>query len=398
MEKKQAEVNIGMIGHVDAGKTSLVEALTGKWVDTHSEELKRGISIRLGYADTFFRHCKKCALYFSTDEACPQCKKKAETTRVVSFVDAPGHENLMTTMLSGAALMHGAVLVVAANETCPQAQTIEHLNAIKLSGIKHIVVAQNKIDLANRDEAMKNYQQIKKFLEDNGYSDSPVIPTAAHFKANISQLIEAIEKTIPTPKFDSKKPLKMYCARSFDVNKPGTSPEKIRGGILGGTIIQGTAKKGMIIEIVPGINDTKLETKIVNIHSSFAELDEALPGGLVAIETQLDPGYCQGDRQKGQLIGENLPKPTNRIRMKINMLERAVGTQKLEVRKNDQVVLSVGTMPVIGTVLSIGKDHAEIATQKSVVFDTDTKIAVSVKDNLKWRLAGYGSPEAKSGN
>ncbi|MCD6247655.1 MAG: GTP-binding protein, partial [Candidatus Diapherotrites archaeon] len=149
----QASVNIGLIGHVDAGKTSLVEALTGRWVDTHSEELKRGISIRIGYADASIYLCPKCKRYFSIKEKCPYCGAKGEFQRKVSFVDAPGHETLMTTMLSGAALMHGAILVIAANEHCPQAQTIEHLNAIQISGVKNIVVAQNKIDLVSKEQA-----------------------------------------------------------------------------------------------------------------------------------------------------------------------------------------------------------------------------------------------------
>lgn len=108
-EPEQAEVNIGLIGHVDHGKTSITHALSGKWTDTHSEELKRGISIRLGYADAVFYKCPTCkgAEAYTTKETCPSCGKKAKKLRKVSFVDAPGHETLMTTMLSGAALMHG---------------------------------------------------------------------------------------------------------------------------------------------------------------------------------------------------------------------------------------------------------------------------------------------------
>ena len=127
-EATQAEINIGMIGHVDHGKTSLVQALTGKWADTHSEELKKGISIRLGYADASFYRCENCkgSESYSNKEKCPNCGKKGTLLRKVSFVDAPGHETLMATMLSGASLMHGAILVIAANEHCPQPRTVEH--------------------------------------------------------------------------------------------------------------------------------------------------------------------------------------------------------------------------------------------------------------------------------
>ncbi|MCR4369354.1 MAG: GTP-binding protein, partial [archaeon] len=162
---QQAEINIGLIGHVDHGKTSLVKALTGKWADTHSEELKQGISIRLGYADATFYKCDK-----QNEPECYNATGKCDGTgkaielRRVSFVDAPGHETLMATMLSGAALMNGAILVVAANEKCPQPRTAEHLMALGVSGVKNVVVAQNKIDLVDMQRAKQSHEEIQKFL------------------------------------------------------------------------------------------------------------------------------------------------------------------------------------------------------------------------------------------
>ena len=122
---KQPELNIGTIGHVDHGKTTLVQALTGIWAAKHSEELKRGITIRLGYADMPVYKCSKCEppKNYSTKPVCPHCNSKATFIRATSFVDAPGHEALMATMLSGAAIMDGAILVIAADEPCPQQQT-----------------------------------------------------------------------------------------------------------------------------------------------------------------------------------------------------------------------------------------------------------------------------------
>ncbi|MCQ2071013.1 MAG: GTP-binding protein, partial [archaeon] len=135
--QKQPEINIGMIGHVDHGKTTLTKALSGEWTDRHSEEIKRGISIRLGYADVAFYKCPVCqgSEAFCTKKECPKCGAETEFLRAVSFVDAPGHETLMATMLSGAALMDGALLLVAANERCPQPQTKEHLMALSIIGI-----------------------------------------------------------------------------------------------------------------------------------------------------------------------------------------------------------------------------------------------------------------------
>ena len=237
----QAEVNIGLVGHVDHGKTTLVKALTGAWTDTHSEELKRGITIRLGYADV---EIKCCCDHSTTKEECPHCKKQTKAKRKVAFIDAPGHETLMAVMISGSAIMDGAMLIVAANEECPQPQTYEHLTALEIMGIKNIIVVQNKIDLVSKEEAMGNQQQIRKFLKGTIAENAPIIPVAAHHGINIDALAEAIEEYIPTPERDVTLPMMMYIARSFDINKPGAKLNKIHGGVIGGSIVQGRLSIG----------------------------------------------------------------------------------------------------------------------------------------------------------
>src|SRR3990167_9116257 len=229
----QPELNIGTVGHVDHGKTTLLETLSGVWADTHSEEIKRGITIRLGYADAVF--------YTEGGEYTtkPKDKSKAEVLRKVSFVDSPGHESLMATMLSGATIMDGALLLVAANEKCPQPQTREHLMALQIIGIKNIVIAQNKIDLVDEKEALKNYNEIKEFVKGTAFESSPIIPISAQHKAGISMLINAIEDTIPTPKRNTSKDPIFLTARSFDINRPGTLLKDIVGGVLGGSMRQG---------------------------------------------------------------------------------------------------------------------------------------------------------------
>jgi len=217
---KQPEINIGMIGHVDHGKTTLTQRLTGKWADEHSEELKRGISIKLGYADAAFYKCPTCKepKNYTMKKKCPICDSACELLRVVSFVDAPGHETLMAIMLSGAAIMDGAVLVIAANEVCPQPQTREHLTALDISGIENIVIVQNKIDLVSEKNAVKNYEQILEFTKGTVAEGAPIIPVSAHHDINVDVLIKAMEDTIPTPIRDLDKSPLMYIARSFDIN------------------------------------------------------------------------------------------------------------------------------------------------------------------------------------
>ena len=147
-------INVGMVGHIDHGKTTLLHKLSGKWTDTHSEELKRGITIKLGYAD----------IVIYKDKSGYNKDKKGEAIRHVSFVDAPGHEMLMATMLSGAAMIDAAILVVAANEGI-KPQTIEHVAALQAKKVKNLIVAQNKIDLVDIEQAKKNYIEIKELLK-----------------------------------------------------------------------------------------------------------------------------------------------------------------------------------------------------------------------------------------
>ena len=390
-EAIQAEINIGMIGHVDHGKTSLVKALTGKWTDTHSEEIKRGISIRLGYADTTFYKCKKCkgSERYSLNKKCKKCNSIAEVSRRVSFVDAPGHETLMATMLSGAALMQGAVLVIAANEVCPQPRTAEHLMALSISGIKNIVVAQNKIDLVDKQKAEQNFKQVQKFLNENGYKNTPIIPIAANFETNIDALIEAIENTLKTPQFDSKKNLKMYLVRSFDINKPGTLPEKITGGILGGSIISGELKEKDSIEISPGINGKKIIITVQGLSIDQGKISKAKPGGLIAISTLLDPSITQGDQMRGQMIAKpnTLPEATNHLTLEVHPLKRIVAKTLENIKVNDLVVIVVGTSVNVGSVVKQGKNNK---FEIPVVIEKNQRVAISKRDGTSWRLAAYG--------
>ena len=391
---EQAELNIGMVGHVDHGKTSLTKQLTGKWTDTHSEELKRGISIRLGYADAVFYKCKKCdgAEAYSTTGKCPVCGEKAVKSRKASFVDAPGHETLMTTMLSGAALMNGAVMVIAANEQCPQPRTEEHLMALKISGVDAIVVAHNKIDLVSREEALESYGQVLEFLKKYDYDNVPIIPTSANFGTNIDLLIEAIENQIKTPEFKDDKPLKMYCARSFDIDKPGTKPRDMKGGVLGGSIQQGTVSIGDEIEIRPGIDEKKIATKVASLSTASGKLKKAKPGGLIAIGTLLDPTITQNDRMRGQMVGKpgTLPEPTKNLKLEIHFLERLITDVAKGIHMNETVVITVGTMTAVGTVIMSAAGKMELDLKNAVTIEKGQKVAISKRDGSRWRLVAYG--------
>ena len=198
----QAELNIGTIGHVDHGKSTLVQALTGKFPDTHSEELKRGITIKLGYSEAVFYKCPSCPepQCYSTQAKCPNCGKEGKVLRKVSFLDSPGHETLMATVIAASSIMDGALFLIAANEECPQPQTIEHLMILEAAEIKNVVVVQNKVDLVSKEKGLENYKQIKEFLKGSTLENAPVIPLVANVGGNLDALIQAIEEIMPTPK------------------------------------------------------------------------------------------------------------------------------------------------------------------------------------------------------
>jgi translation initiation factor 2 subunit 3 len=396
-------VNIGTAGHVDHGKTTLVEAITGVWTSGHSEELRRGITIKVGYADAAFYKCKICPppSSYSTDNRCKNCGGLADLARVVSFVDSPGHESLMANMLSGAALMDGAILVMAANEKVPQPQTREHYLALQILGIKQIVLVQNKVDLTTYQESLDNYKQIKEF-KGTFAQDAPVIPISAQHKLNMDALIQAIEDTIKTPERSKKSDPMMHVLRSFDINKPGIFLNQIKGGVIGGALIQGELNVGDEVEIRPGLWDDKknkyepIRSKISTLGTGAGLVDNVKPGGLIAIGTLLDPSYVKSDSLIGSVVGlpSKLPPDVHDITIEFNLFDTAVGTHELTkvepIRIKESLRVNIGTAATLGTVLHTKNNRAEMKLKRPVCMLVKSRVALSRRIGDRWRLIGSG--------
>ncbi|ELY93601.1 translation initiation factor IF-2 subunit gamma [Natrialba taiwanensis] len=402
---QQPEVNIGLVGHVDHGKTTLVQALSGSWTDQHSEEMKRGISIRLGYADATFRECpdRDEPERYTVEEECPD-GTESKPLRTVSFVDAPGHETLMATMLSGASLMDGAVLVVSANEPVPQPQTEEHLMALDIIGIENIVIAQNKIDLVDSDQARRNYEQIQEFVEGTVAEDAPVVPVSAGQEVNMDLLIQAVEEEIPTPERDPDADARMHVARSFDINKPGTTASDLAGGVLGGSLVKGELESDQEIEIRPGreveeggqTEYVPIETTIRSLQAGGETVDSATPGGLLGVGTGLDPALTKGDALAGRMAGPpgSLPPTWQQFTMDVDLLERVVGTDGGEVEEistGEPLMMTVGTATTVGAVTSAREGECEVNLKRPVTADPGAKIAINRRIGARWRLIGLGT-------
>lgn len=401
-EKVLPEITIGLAGHVDHGKTTLTYALTGKWTMIHSQELKRGITIKLGYADAVIRKCEKG--HYTIEKTCPEHKTPTEVARVVSFVDAPGHETLMAIMLSGAAVMDAAILVIAANEQVPQPQTAEHLFALKILGVQNIIVVQNKIDLVTKEKAVENYNQIKNFVKETLGKEVPIIPISGQRKANVDILLEAIQELFPTPARDESKEPLMLIARSFDINRPGADVNKLIGGVLGGAIVQGKFERGMRIELKPGRKIEKkggqvewksITTTITDIAAGGVLIGKKGPGGSVAFSTLLDPALTKSDALVGNFVGlpGKLPPVVNMLNIQPHLFEYVVGTKeklKLEPFKQyEPLMLNIGTATTVGIIQSAGKTM-KLALRRPVCARKGDKVSMARQVHSRWHLIGYG--------
>ncbi len=392
--KELPELNVGVVGHIDHGKTTLLSKLTGKFTDTHSEELKRGITIKLGYADT---------IIFKDNERFNN-KGKGIPQRYISFIDAPGHEMLMATMLSGAAIIDAAILVIAANEGI-KPQTKEHFMALQAKKIKNIIIIQNKIDLVSKEQALKNYKEIKDFVKRTIAENSPVIPVSAQQEINIDKIFEELCK-LEIPKKETNTEPVFLVARSFDINKPGKDIENLNGGVLGGILKKGTLKINDEIEIKPGLIIEKahqkiyqtLTTKIISLHKGNQSLKEVSPGASISIETNLDPFLTKADSLTGCLVSTKgtLPEITHKIKLKIELFKEVLGIEdkkKVEpIKTKELLMLSVNTTITVGSVekLDIKKGEIELILNIPVVALKGDNVGIARNISNHWRLIGWG--------
>ena len=391
MENKIETINVGIFGHIDHGKTTLLEKLSGKWTDTHSEELKRGITIKLGYADIIIY--KQGSDYNTI--------KKGSPVRHVSFIDAPGHEMLMATTLSGAALIDIALLVIAANEGI-KPQTRAHLMTLQAKNVKNIIIIQNKIDLVSKEQAEKNHEEIIKFLPKE-LKNSQIIPVSAQQNVNIPEIYKAIAEFPYPERKPSLYPI-FLIARSFDINKPGTLPKNLHGAVLGGTLKQGTLKMGDEIEILPGKiskqNEQKeyipIKTKIRSLFKGSEKVQELTPGGSMSIETELDMSLGKSDSLSGNVLSllRKLPKPATLVKLKNALFPEVFGlsghVKPAPIKQGEVLMLSINTSITGGTVSSINKDSLEISLKIPVIGFKGDNVGIARNIQGHWRLIGYG--------
>lgn len=424
---RQATINIGTIGHVAHGKSTVVKAISGVQTVRFKSEHERNITIKLGYANA--------KLYKCSDEACPRpacyraygsskedapdcevpgCGAKMELQRHVSFVDCPGHDILMATMLNGAAVMDAALLLIAGNEPCPQPQTSEHLAAVEIMKLRNIIILQNKIDLVRGTAAETQFEQIRAFIKNTVAENSPIVPISAQLKYNIDVAVEYLVKKVPVPKRDFISTPRMIIIRSFDVNKPGEEVDDVKGGVAGGSIMQGVLRVGDLIEVRPGIQgkdadgrpkSTPIHSVIRTMNAEQNDLQYAVPGGLIGVGTKIDPTLTRADRLVGQVLGAKGKLPDVYYELEVNffLLRRLLGMKTegdskqakvSRLNKNELLMMNIGSTSTGGRVLAVKRDLAMFSLTNTVCTSVGEKIALSRRIDRHWRLIGWGKIQA----
>jgi len=360
----------------------------------------------------------------------PKSNIRYHLQRHVSFVDCPGHDILMATMLNGAAVMDAALLLVAGNEPCPQPQTSEHLAAVEIMKLKHIIILQNKIDLVQPSQAASQCEQIRSFVSGTVADGAPILPISAQLQYNIDVVCEYLLK-IPPPIRDFTSSPQLIVIRSFDVNKPGAEADELQGGVAGGSILRGILCLNQEIEILPGIikksanGGIRCQPILSRITSLFAEkntLQYAVPGGLIGVGTNIDPTLTRADRLVGQVLGEvgKLPDVYIQIEISFFLLRKLLGvrnntnvskekkTTKGEqddtpnikkkkknkikpLAKNEVLMVNIGSTSTGGRVIATKKDLARIHLTSPCCTYPDAKLALSRRVDKHWRLIGWGN-------
>ncbi len=285
-ERNKPHVNIGTIGHVDHGKTTLTAAITNVLakkgqaeaqdygdIDGAPEERERGITINTAHVE------------YETEG------------RHYAHVDCPGHADYVKNMITGAAQMDGAILVCAATDG-PMAQTKEHILLAKQVGVPALVVALNKCDMVDDPEIIELVEmEISELLEGYGFTDVPIVQVSglkalegeADWESKVEELMKAVDSSIPEPEREIDKPFLMAVEDVFSITGRGT--------VATGRIERGKVTVGEEVEIV-GIRDTRLTT-VTGVEMFRKLLDEGMAGDNVGL---LLRGIQKEDIERGMVL------------------------------------------------------------------------------------------------
>ncbi len=394
----QPIINIGMLGSVSDGKSTTVHSLTGIKTQRHSDEMKRNITIKPGYANMKIYENDDGDYSFSDTEG-------GKLIHHVSFIDCPGHYQLIVTMMSCIRLMDGIILVVSAAEPIEKKpQLIQHIMAIKMSGIKNVIVLLNKLDLVKKSVSKERYNDLCKILIKYEINPKVIIPVSMNHKIGTENLLKNIMKFMGpelSQTRNTQTPLFMI-SRSFDINKVNIKYNEISGGVIGGSLIGGNFKIGDEIEILPGIISKTPDgetiykphyTKITSLKSETTELTSINPGGLIGIGTNIDPFYCKNDSMIGMIAGlkGSLPPVYYEITIKYNEIKFDDYIWVTFISK--PMIIIVGTNSIEGKILNFNNEYIKLRLNKPACIPDDSIIILCDKSVDGFNISAYGYME-----
>jgi translation initiation factor 2 subunit 3 len=402
----QPNFNLGTLGSVSDGKSTMIYHLTGIKTQKHSSEKHRNITIKPGYANLKIWFCEECNNYESSasDQNEVKCKCCEEPTNLVnhlSFVDCPGHAELILTMMGSVSLMKGAIVVVSAAESVnKKPQLVQHLIASKMANIDKLIICFNKLDLVSKEVAIERKNELDQLLERLDIRPHIIIPTAFNKKLGIQNLLKAMMEVFPPKEKDMSDESFFRITRSFDVNKAGTTWSDVNGGVIGGSLIHGQLNIGDEVEIRPGIlskgKDGKfisqpIVTKILSLETDGIQLENLNPGGLVGIGTEIDPYYCKNDMLSGNIMGRigTLPNVYNEVKLKYKKLDEFEG--RWDPKNGDTVFLQIGNVSVESRLAKFNKENFNFSLLKPACIEENAKILVCRKDDGILKIVGFGS-------
>ncbi len=402
---RQPTINIGCLGSVSDGKSTLVERMTGIRTQKHSSEQKRNITIKQGYGNmkvwvdsdntNLYTTNSKCQTY--TTDSGDDCT----LVNHISFVDCPGHQELIQTMLSSISLMDGAIVVVAVDQPLDKKpQLIQHLAAAKLGKIEKIIICMNKIDLVNRDVLMERKRELDEMLEQYDIKPFIIIPTCFNKKIGLDVLLKAIMILFNPANFIERTTQSSLfrISRTFDVNKPGCNWDSVIGGVMGGSLITGTLKIGDKIEIRPGqVSKSQgkficqpVKTEIMSIQTDDNSLDEIVPGGLIGIRTDLDPFYSKNDALAGNIAGPIGTLPSVYIETTIDTQMITTFGFTWKPKLTDSIMLQIGTRMVEGKLIKINETKFTYELNKPACIHNNQHIIICKNIDNILRIVGEG--------
>ena len=388
--KSQPILNIGCLGCVSDGKSTLINKITGIKTQKHSQEKIRNITIKQGYGNMKIWQDNESNYYTTNSDN--DNYNDYKLVNHISFIDCPGHCDYINTMISSASMMNGVIIVISVDTPLhKKTQLLQHLFITQVNKIDKIIICLNKIDLVDKNIVQSRKEELDELLLKYNIKPFIIIPTCFNKMIGIKYIINSIMTLFNPTDLSNKyndKPL-FRISRSFDINKPGTDWNNVNGGIVGGTLIKGTLKINDEIEIRPGIISNNkwnsIKTKIISIKSDNIKLDTIVSGGLVGIGTLIDSFYCKNDLLIGNIIGlvDNLPNVYTNIDILINIVDT-----NLIINKNDTIILYIGTNSFNSTIITINNNILNLELTKPICIDNNDNIIICNKLN---KIIGYGS-------